>query len=177
MIVVSALAAVSIAVAPVRAHEPDGVIVFQSEGVVTAKEGTPGFAPGEKLVRIVLRSVRDLSGVLLTHQAPAEIIQRLATVRTGAAAARVIDPFEGSSAAILDLGKLSAGTPVTLEFAEDFAEGSGGIVAFTVEAVGVDGKLYHEAYGQVIGTPAKQGVLRNGAIEYPAHEVPTEEAP
>jgi hypothetical protein len=162
---------------PAGAHEPDGVVAFESGGVTAAPENALGFTPGEKLVRLTIRSVRDLDGVFVTHAAPEGIAQRLATVQTADAGARAIDPDDGESPARIEIGKLKAGAIVVLEFSEDFAEGTGGVVTFSVEAIGADGKIYHEAYGQVVGTPGTPGVERNGAIEFPAHQLPPETKP
>jgi hypothetical protein len=178
MVLVSALAALFLAATPsVSSNEPQGLILFETEGVKTPPEGATAIDPGEKVVTLVIRSVRSLRGATLVHESPEGIAQRLATIQISGAAARVIDPYDGKSPATIDLGALAAGAPVTLEFAERYAEGSGGIVTFTVEAVTADGKIVREAYGQVVGTPGKTPVIHDDLIEFPAHEVPAEEKP
>jgi len=56
-------------------------------------------------------------------------------------------------------------------------EGKGGIVSFTIDAVTSDGKLTREAYGQVVGTPGPAPILRDGILEFPAHQIPAEAKP
>lgn len=174
ILLVSTLAWLFVASPPSVANEPQGLILFESAGVTSPPEGAVGFAPEEKVVKLVIRSVRSLRGAVLVHQTPDGIAQRLATIQTPGEAARTIDPYDGKSPATIDLGALEAGVPITLEFAEIFAEGTGGVVTFTVEAVSADGKITREAYGQVVGTPGKTPVLHDGVLEFPAHEVPTE---
>jgi len=162
---------------PAPAHEPQGVILFDTEGVTSPAEGAAGLNPGEKVVTLVVRSVRSLRGAVLTHEAPVAISQRLATLQLPGEAARLVDPYDGKSPAAIDLGPLEAGSPVILQFAESWAEGTGGVVSFTVEAVMPDGKVLHEAYGQVVGTPGQKPVIHDGLIEFPAHELPPETKP
>ena len=162
---------------PTSPIEPQGLILFETDGVTTPPEGAAGFTAGEKVVTLVIRSARSLRGATLVHQAPEGIAQRLALVQVPGTEARAIDPYDGKSPATIDLGALEAGSPVTLQFAESWPEGTGGIVTFTVEAVTADGKIFHEAYGQVVGTPGATPKIHDGLIEFPAHEVPTEEKP
>ena len=174
---VSTLAALMLAVHPVAANEPEGLIQFVTEGMKEAPEGSTDFHPGERAVTLIIRSTRNLQGAVLVHEAPAVVSQRLARLSLPGAPSRLIDPHDGKSPAVIDLGPLAAGVPVTLVFAESFAEGSGGVVSFTVEAVTGDGKVFRESHGQVVGTPGVKPVIRDGLIEYPAHEEPTEEIP
>jgi len=174
---VSLLAGLLMTIPLVPAREPQGLILFETDGVTTPPEGAAAFNAGEKSVTLVIRSVRSLRGAVLVHESPTGITQRLAAIQVPGEVVRAIDPFDGKSPATIDLGALAAGAPVTLEFAESWAEGTGGIVTFTVEAVTADGKIVREAYGQVVGTPGATPVIHDGLIEFPAHEVPTEERP
>ena len=76
--------------------------------------------------------------------------------------------------AVLDpLDALKPGAPLVLDFAEDVASGSGGIVVFTIQMPGPDGEpLWQESFGVAVGQVGSPGVLRDGALEFPAHELP-----
>ncbi len=70
------------------------------------------------------------------------------------------------------LGPLDPGTPLVLEFAEEVAAGAGGVVVFTIRMPAPDGTcLWEESFGLFVGAERNPGVLRNGAVEYPANEL------
>lgn len=177
MVCVPALAVVLLTLSPASASEPQGLIQFDTEGVKTPPEGAVGFGTGEKVVTLVIRSARSLQRAVLVHDSPPAISQRLTKIQPAGEPARAIDAFDGKSPSTIELGPIEAGAPLTLEFAESCPEGAGGVVTFTIEATTADGKVYRESYGQVVGTPGKTPVIHDGLIEFPAHEVPTEDKP
>ena len=156
---------------PARATEPEGDVLFTTQGVVAPSEPPAGFQPGERLFQLSLKAVVPISDAVLVHSAPESVSQRLVTLRA-AGAERLMSAAEGAALARVELGKLDPGVPVTLDFAEGYAEGKGGIVIFTIEGTGEGGRPVKAVYSFVVGTVGTPGVLRNGAIEFPAHELP-----
>src|SRR5262249_46728047 len=138
LVLVSTLGAILLAAPPARSHEPQGLILFETEGVKTPLEGSPGLQPGETVVTLVILRPR---GPGIAPHASAGLGQRLAAAHVPGAADGLIDPYDRKRPATLELGAPAAGAPVALKFGERYAAGAGGIVTFTVEAVTADGKV------------------------------------
>ncbi len=157
---------------PAGAHEPDGRIRFHAEGVAKPSEPVPGIGPSEKLLRLSIEGVVPLAGAILIHSCPPGVAQRLVTIRRGKES-RSIDPGAGAPQARVELGPLDPGAPLVLDFAEEVPTGAGGIVVFRIQMPRPDGTvLWEESFGLFVGEAPNPGALRNGAIEYPAHELP-----
>jgi len=162
---------------PAAAHEPDGRIRFRTEGLTAPSPMPVGLDPGERLLRLTIEGVVPIDEAVLVHSAPQSVSQRLVAVRRGAGSRRLIDRSSARPELRTSLGPLAPGEPLVLDFAEDWPDGGGGIVIVSVEAVSPDGTpLFQESFSFVVGSVGPPGVERNGAIEYPAHQI-TEAVP
>ena len=154
------------------AHEPDGRLRF-SVVDTTALQGTAaGLQPGESLVRVIVEGIVPLQGAVLKHWADSAVAQRLIQVGQDGDA-RPMARGEGAPRAAVDLGDLIPGKPLVLDFAESFAEGTGGVVVVSIEIPATDSNpAFSESFGIAVGQPGTPGVTRNGALEFPAHQLP-----
>ncbi len=176
-------------VLPARAHEPSGYFHFQVDTIPAAADESnpapdglgalppaplPDLDPGERLLKITIVAASPIGEIALLHTAPSGSTQRLVSVLQGGIERR-IDRGEGDPSSRIPLGALGRGQGVVLTFGEKIAEGSGGIAAFTIEAIDPGGSPIRERFSVAVGEIGVRGNLRGGAVEYPAHLLPRTE--
>lgn len=155
---------------PALAREPDGHIRFQTEGVQVPATPPEGLNPGESVLRITLEGVVALSEATITSQAPGGAGQRVFALTRSGATLRA-EPLATDPHGRLILGQLNPGEPLNVDFALEIPSDAGGIFTVTVEFSGPDGSPRRESYGVPIGQVGAKGILRDDALEFPAHEI------
>ncbi len=149
------LAALTLAVSPLLA-EPEGSVRWDATRV-EASDGSR--------LRLVVVPVIDVEDSAIAVVAPRGLDVEPARRADDFATA----PGErGRPVRRAMLGRLVAGRGVVLEFTIAAAAPSASVVEFVLEGTDPRGRAVREAFGVVVGPRHAGGVVRHGAIEFPA---------
>jgi hypothetical protein len=153
---------------PVSATEPDGQLRLRTEWVQPDTHGRPA------VVRLSIDSLVPLDEATLTVSAPLDFVVQLANP-SKRAEFRVVPAAQDRREIRASLQRLDTAAPSTVDFEVSLAPGGYGILEFIVEGRDSSGRTVRGAIGLAVAESPAAGVLRLGAIEFPATVLPPTE--
>lgn len=160
---------VSIAIASlVSATEPDGHVQLQMEWVQANAE------EGPLVVRLGIRSYAPLDAVTLTVTTPVDFALR-PLMSSVEADFQDLPVAQDRHAIRTDLRPLDPAVLSTLDFELILSPGGNGTLEFIVEGLDKTGRRIRNAVGLAVRESGSAGVLRLGAVEFPAVVLPPTE--
>ena len=153
--------------------EPVGRVRFLPRWIEGAAEVDPP-AGGVGVLRLEIHPFVSVQGARFTASVPPGLEVEPIAVPAGARF-RPVPSGNDDLWIQVSLGTLAKAAPLTFDFRLGHLTEKGGIADFFIEGTTEEGVAFREAVGVPVGHPGTQGVLRHGAIEFPAVPGPEEE--